>query len=100
MGDGPIDLLVETRSWLPIDLMWDEPRLVRFLERLSSICRHMWFDPRGRGASDPVPHDEERLAESIVDDMVALLDAVGWAPTSCWRLPSCRSSSRSVVRSL
>ena len=77
VGDGPLDLLVEPRSWLPIDLMWDEPRMQRFLERLSSFARHIWFDPRGRGASDPVPHDEGRLAESIVDDMVALLDALG-----------------------
>ena len=78
MGDGPIDVLVEPQSWLPIDLMWEEPKMVRFLERLSSFCRHLWFDPRGRGASDPVPHDEGRLAEGVMDDMVALLDAIGW----------------------
>ena len=58
--------------------MWDEPSLVRFLDRLSSFSRHVWFDPRGRGASDPLPHVEERFAEAIADHMLALLDHVGW----------------------
>jgi class 3 adenylate cyclase len=78
VGDGPIDVLVSHAPMFPIDLMWDEPRLVRFLERLSSFSRHVWFDPRGRGASDPLPHDEERFAEAIADDMLALLDHLGW----------------------
>jgi class 3 adenylate cyclase len=37
----------------------------------------MWFDPRGTGASDRLRHEDSRLNESIVDDMVAVLDAVG-----------------------
>jgi class 3 adenylate cyclase len=77
-GDGPIDVLVTHSPHFPIDLMWDEPSLVRFLDRLSSFSRHVWFDPRGRGASDPLPHVEERFAESMVDDMLALLDHLGW----------------------
>jgi class 3 adenylate cyclase len=59
--------------------MWDEPTVVRFLDRLSSFSRHVWFDPRGRGASDPLPHVEDRFAESIVDDMLALIDHLGYA---------------------
>jgi class 3 adenylate cyclase len=78
VGDGPIDLLVTHAPFFPIDLMWDEPGLVRFLDRLSMFSRHVWFDPRGRGASDPLPHVEGRFAEAIVDDMLALLDHLGW----------------------
>jgi class 3 adenylate cyclase/pimeloyl-ACP methyl ester carboxylesterase len=78
VGDGPIDVLVTHGAFFPIDLMWDEPGLVRFLDRLSTFSRHVWFDPRGRGASDPVPHEEARFAEAIVDDMQALLDHLGW----------------------
>jgi class 3 adenylate cyclase/pimeloyl-ACP methyl ester carboxylesterase len=78
VGDGPIDVLVTHSPMFPIDLMWDEPGLVRFLDRLSSFSRHVWFDPRGRGASDPLPHVEERFAEAIADDMLALLDHLGW----------------------
>jgi pimeloyl-ACP methyl ester carboxylesterase len=51
---------------------------VRFLDQLSSFSRHVWFDARGRGASDPLPHVEARFAEAIVDDMLALLDHLGW----------------------
>jgi pimeloyl-ACP methyl ester carboxylesterase len=61
----------------PIDLMSDEPTLVRFLQRLSSFGRHIWFDPRGRGASDAVPHDEENFGENGADDMLALVDHLG-----------------------
>jgi class 3 adenylate cyclase/pimeloyl-ACP methyl ester carboxylesterase len=78
VGDGPIDVLVAHSPMFPIDLMWDEPSLVRFLDRLSSFSRQLWFDPRGRGASDPLPHVEERFAEAIADDMLALIDYLGW----------------------
>ncbi len=78
VGDGPIDVLVTHAPFFPIDHMWDEPSLVRVLDRLSSFSRHVWFDPRGRGASDPLPHVEERFAEAHVDDMLALVDHLGW----------------------
>jgi class 3 adenylate cyclase/pimeloyl-ACP methyl ester carboxylesterase len=78
VGDGPIDVLVTHAPLFPIDHMWDEPSLVQFLDRLSTFCRHVWFDPRGRGASDPLPHVEERFAEAIADDMLALVDHLGW----------------------
>ena len=78
VGDGPIDVLVAHGLFSPIDLLWDEPNLVRFGDRLSSFSRHVWFDPRGRGASDPLPHVEERFAEAIADDMLALIDHLGW----------------------
>jgi pimeloyl-ACP methyl ester carboxylesterase len=59
------------------DLMWDEPTLARFLDRLSSFSCSIWFDGRGRGASDPLPHVEDRFAEALADDMLALLDYLG-----------------------
>jgi class 3 adenylate cyclase len=77
VGDGPIDVLVYHAATFPIDLMWDEPTLVQFLDQLSTFSRQIWFDPRGRGASDPLPHDEDRFAESGADDMLALIDHLG-----------------------
>ena len=74
IGDGPVDLLVFHPPLCPVDLMWDEPMLMRFLERLSTFSRSIWFDPRGRGASDPLPHVEDRFAESASDDMLGLVD--------------------------
>src|SRR5215218_7081580 len=69
--------MLATKTFLPVDLMWDEPRLVRFLNGLSSFSRHIWFDPRGIGSSDPIAPVEGRLVESFVDDMIAVLDELG-----------------------
>jgi class 3 adenylate cyclase/pimeloyl-ACP methyl ester carboxylesterase len=77
VGDGPIDVLVTRSPVFPVDLMWDEPRLAHFLNRLSSFCRHIWFDTRGTGASDSLPYAEARLVETVLDDIVAVIDAVG-----------------------
>jgi pimeloyl-ACP methyl ester carboxylesterase len=77
VGAGPPDVLVIKPPFLPVDLMWDEPRFVRFLNGLSSVGRHIWFDLRGTGSSDPIAAAEGRLTESIVDDMIAVLDELG-----------------------
>jgi class 3 adenylate cyclase len=77
VGDGPIDVLVTRPPQFPVDMMWEEPRVVRFLDRLSSFCRHVWFDPRGTGGSDWIAHEDGRLVESFVDDMVAVVDDLG-----------------------
>jgi class 3 adenylate cyclase len=77
VGAGPPDVLVTKPTYLPIDLMWDEPRFVRFINGLSSFSRHIWFDPRGMGSSDSIAPDEGRLIESTVDDMIAVLDEIG-----------------------
>ena len=77
VGSGPVDVVVVRPALFPIDLMWDEPALAGFLDGLSSFSRHVWFDPRGTGASDPIDQAEGRLVESWVDDVVAVIDAVG-----------------------
>jgi class 3 adenylate cyclase len=77
VGAGPPDVLVTKPTYLPIDLMWDEPRFVRFLNGLSSFSRHIWFDPRGTGSSDSIESVEGRLIESTVDDMITVLDELG-----------------------
>ena len=78
LGAGPPNVLVVTPLSFPVDLMWEEPRFIRFLNGLSSFSCHMWFDPRGTGSSDPIAPIEGRLVESVVDDMVAVLDERGW----------------------
>jgi class 3 adenylate cyclase len=77
VGAGPPDVLVVKGPVVAVDLMWEEPRLVRFLNGLSSFSRHIWFDPRGAGSSDPIAPVEGRLIESVVDDMIAVLDELG-----------------------
>jgi class 3 adenylate cyclase len=77
VGTGPPDVLVVKSPFLPVDLMWDEPRHVRFLNGLSSFSRHIWFDFRGTGSSDAIEAVGGRLVESVVDEMVAVADEVG-----------------------
>jgi class 3 adenylate cyclase len=77
VGAGPPDVLVTKPPFFPVDLMWDEPRLVRFLNGLSSFSRHIWFDIRGTGSSDAITPVEGRLLESHVDDMIAVFDDLG-----------------------
>ena len=75
VGDGPIDL-VYVPSWLSqVEALWEEPAVVRFIERVTAFARLILFDRRGTGLSDPVigaPTLEERM-----DDVRAVLDAVG-----------------------
>jgi class 3 adenylate cyclase len=77
IGDGPIDVLVYRMTNIPVDMMWEAPRVVRFLDRLSSFCRHIWFDARGTGASDSIAHEDGRMVESYIDDVVAVVDDLG-----------------------
>jgi class 3 adenylate cyclase len=75
VGDGPSDLIVLPGFISHLECAWEEPTFARFLRRLSSFSRLILFDKRGSGLSDPVvgaPLLEERL-----DDMNAVLDAVG-----------------------
>ena len=76
IGSGPVDVLVARSSVFSIESMWDEPRLVHFLSQLSAFSRHIWFDFRGTGASDAIAPTESQLLESMVDDMVTVVDAV------------------------
>jgi hypothetical protein len=62
-GSGPI-LMLGFNGLVTIEVMWEEPRFVRFLDRLSSFSRHVWFDPRGAGSSASLPGGEERVVES------------------------------------
>jgi class 3 adenylate cyclase len=77
VGRGPVTVLAAKPHFFPIDLMWEEPAFVRFLEGLASFSRSIWFDSRGSGASDATEEIEGRLVESVVTDMVALLDELG-----------------------
>jgi pimeloyl-ACP methyl ester carboxylesterase len=75
LGNGPIDVML-VPGWIShLELEWDNPRIVRAFERLSSFCRLIRFDKRGTGLSDRVsgvPSLEERM-----DDVRAVMDAVG-----------------------
>ncbi len=70
--------LIFVPSWFShVELMWQEPRMERVLQRLSSFSRLIVFDQRGTGLSDPVALDELPTLEERMDDLRAVMDAAG-----------------------
>jgi class 3 adenylate cyclase/pimeloyl-ACP methyl ester carboxylesterase len=77
IGDGPVDL-VFVIGWVSnIEAMWEQPSLARALTRLASFSRLILFDKRGMGLSDRVPPDRLPSLETRMDDLRAVMDAVG-----------------------
>jgi len=75
-GEGP-DLLYIPGWVSQLDLYWDEPSAARFFRRLASFARLILFEQRGIGLSDPVDASDVPTLEERMDDVVAVLDAVG-----------------------
>lgn len=61
--------------WSNLDVMWEEPRWARFLNRLASFSRLIVFDMRGVGLSDR--GSGPPFLESQMDDMTAVMEAAG-----------------------
>lgn len=77
-GSGTTDLVLVPNALVPIDLMWDLPQLSKFLDALGEIARVIAFDPRGTGASDPLPTTDGAAGiENAASDLLAVLDAAG-----------------------
>ena len=105
VGEGPVDILFVLGWVTHIERLWDQPRIVRFLQRLASFSRVMIFDKRGVGLSDRVPEDRLPSLEVRMDDARAVMDAadrrarsssvtpkeVPWPPCSRPPTPSERS---------
>jgi class 3 adenylate cyclase len=75
-GDGPLDLVVLHGLAVPVDLMRENPGLVRISKRLGSFSRTIWRDTRGSGASEGDRHGSDN-PEVADEDLIAVLDAVG-----------------------
>ena len=77
MGEGALDL-VFVMGWVShLDYYWEQPRLARFLRRLATFSRLILFDKRGTGLSDRVALHQLPTLEQRMDDVRAVMDAVG-----------------------
>ena len=76
-GAGDVDLVFIPDWCTNLEIMWEEPTLARFLQRLASFSRVICFDKRGTGVSDPVPLGAIPTWEEWMDDVGTVLDAVG-----------------------
>jgi class 3 adenylate cyclase/alpha-beta hydrolase superfamily lysophospholipase len=74
-GDAPLDLVI-VPTWISqVEHLWEEPRVVDFLERVTSFARVITFDRRGSGLSDRAVGAPD--LESQMEDVLAVMDAAG-----------------------
>ena len=85
VGDGPVDVLM-IPGWVShLALDWDEPRWVRWCERMTSFARLVRFDKRGTGLSDRpsgIPTPDERMEDAQAVMVAAGLEqahVMGWS---------------------
>jgi pimeloyl-ACP methyl ester carboxylesterase/DNA-binding CsgD family transcriptional regulator len=76
-GDGPLDLVMVPGFISHVEYAWREPSLARFLRKLSAFCRVVAFDKRGMGLSDRELPERTPSLEQRIDDVRAVMDAVG-----------------------
>jgi pimeloyl-ACP methyl ester carboxylesterase len=75
VGDAPIDITIVPGYISHLEVMSENPLMVKWFGRLLSFARVTVFDKRGTGMSDPVegvPTLEDRM-----DDVRAVMDAAG-----------------------
>jgi class 3 adenylate cyclase len=74
-GKGTVDL-VFIPDWVGnLEIMWEDPSLAAFLERLAGFARVICFDKRGTGLSDPVPLGAIPTWEEWMYDVGTVMDA-------------------------
>lgn len=77
IGQGDLDI-VFVMGWVShLEYFWEEPHFAAFLNRLASFSRLILFDKRGTGLSDRVPLAGLPTLEQRMEDVHAVMDAVG-----------------------
>jgi class 3 adenylate cyclase/pimeloyl-ACP methyl ester carboxylesterase len=76
VGDG-LDLVLVSAWFSHLEARWDLPGYAHYIRRLCSFSRLISFDKYGMGLSDPIPSKELPLLEDWMDDVSAVMDAVG-----------------------
>lgn len=82
VGDGPMDIVFVRGTLADLLAAWDQPLFVDHVEGLASFARVILFDKRGSGLSDPV--NELPTLEARMDDVRAVLDALGSDRVVLW----------------
>lgn len=75
MGEGEIDMVFVPGILSHVEIVFDEPGMARFFERLGTFSRVIVFDRRGTGMSDQLPDDF--TLEQDAEDIAAVMDAAG-----------------------
>jgi class 3 adenylate cyclase len=74
-GEGPVTLVV-IHGWIThLEVLWEQPRCARFMQRLARGMRILHFDKRGTGMSDRFSRPPS--LETRMDDIRAVMDTAG-----------------------
>ena len=76
-GNGPVDVAVTGGTYTHVDQIWRDAATSMFFAHFLTTARLVFFDPRGAGASDPLPAGATEGWASRGEDLRAVLDAVG-----------------------
>jgi pimeloyl-ACP methyl ester carboxylesterase/DNA-binding winged helix-turn-helix (wHTH) protein len=77
VGEGDLDI-VFVMGWVShLEYFWKHHLFAGFLNRLASFSRLILFDKRGTGLSDRVPIKDLPTLEQRMEDVHAVMDAVG-----------------------
>jgi class 3 adenylate cyclase len=77
VGEGPMDLVFAGWGYSNIEYTWRIPNQRGFLQKIGSIGRLIYFDPRGMGLSDRIGSGQLPTLESQMGDVLSVMDAVG-----------------------
>ena len=77
VGKGPMDLVFAGWGYSNIEYTWRIPNQRGFLQKIGSIGRLIYFDPRGMGLSDKIGGGQLPTLESQMGDVLSVMDAVG-----------------------
>ena len=75
--ENTLDIVLVSTWFSHVEARWDLPGYAHYLRRLSSFSRLISFDKYGIGLSDPIPSKELPPLEDWMDDVSAVMDAVG-----------------------
>lgn len=77
IGHGPLDLVFVPGFMSNLEVQWEDPGFTHLLNRLSTFTRLILLDKRGTGLSDRVDNHHLPPLETRMDDVRAVMDAVG-----------------------
>jgi class 3 adenylate cyclase len=77
IGAGPVDMVYVPGYASNLAYNWEWPPYARFLQRLGTFSRVIAIDRRGTGLSDRVSPEHLPTLEVMIDDIRAVMDAVG-----------------------
>jgi len=77
VGDGPVDLVYVPGFASHLEYAWQNQEVASFYRGLATRTRLILIDRRGTGMSDRVPDNELPTVEVRMDDVRAVMDAIG-----------------------